>query len=102
YLPLNPDGMKALGPTTVFNTAISFLTNTNLQHYAGEQHLSYFSQLFMVLWNMFVSASVGFCALLAVIRGLRGDHHLGNFYLDMFRIVLYVFLPASLIMAVLL
>ena len=63
-LPLNPDlhekGM--LAPTTIFNTAVSFLTNTNLQHYAGEQHLSYFSQLTAILWNMFVSAAVGFCA----------------------------------------
>src|SRR6516165_7584650 len=78
-LPLNPDGKKMLGPTTIFNTAISFLSNTNLQHYSGEQHLSYFSQLSAILWNMFVSASVGFCGLAAVIRGLRGDSHMGNF-----------------------
>jgi K+-transporting ATPase ATPase A chain len=101
-LPLNPDGKKMLGPTTIFNTAISFLSNTNLQHYSGEQHLSYFSQLSAILWNMFVSASVGFCGLAAVIRGLRGDSHMGNFYVDMWRIVVYVFLPASLIMGVLL
>jgi K+-transporting ATPase ATPase A chain len=101
-LPLNPDGKKMLGPTTIFNTAISFLTNTNLQHYAGEQHLSYFSQLSTILWNMFVSASVGFCALLAIIRGLRGDPHMGNFYVDLWRAVVYVFLPSSLIMGVLL
>jgi K+-transporting ATPase ATPase A chain len=105
-LPLNQ--LKAegkdttLSPTTVFNTVTSFLTNTNLQHYAGEQHLSYFSQLFFVVWNMFVSATVGFCALVAVIRGLRGDPHMGNYYLDMWRGVVYVFLPASLIMGVLL
>jgi K+-transporting ATPase ATPase A chain len=91
-----------LGPTTIFNTAISFLTNTNLQHYSGEQHLSYFSQVVFVLWNMFVSASVGFCALAAITRGLRGDSHMGNYYLDMWRVVVYVFLPASLIMGVLL
>ncbi len=102
YLPLNPDDKKMLGPTTIFHTAISFLTNTNLQHYAGEQHLSYFSQLTVILWNMFVSASVGFCALAAIIRGLRGDPHMGNFYVDMWRAVVYVFLPASLIMGVLL
>jgi len=101
-LPLNPDAKKMLGPTTIFNTAISFLTNTNLQHYSGEQHLSYFSQMSAILWNMFVSASVGFCGLAAIIRGLRGDSHMGNFYLDMWRIVVYVFLPASLIMGVLL
>src|SRR6516165_4828620 len=83
FLWLNPDEKKVLAPTTIFNTAISFLTNTNLQHYSGEQHLSYFSQLFMICWNMFVSASVGFCCLAAIIRALRSDPHMGNFYLDM-------------------
>jgi K+-transporting ATPase ATPase A chain len=105
YLPLDPDNKAdkgMLSPTTIFNTAVSFLTNTNLQHYAGEQHLSYFSQMTAILWNMFVSAAVGFCALTALIRGLRGDAHMGNFYLDMFRVVVYVFIPASLIMGVLL
>jgi K+-transporting ATPase ATPase A chain len=101
-LPLNPDGKKMLGPTTIFNAVTSFLTNTNLQHYSGEQHLSYFSQLVFVLWNMFVSASVGFCGLAAMTRGLRGDSHMGNYYVDMWRIVVYVFLPSSLIMGVLL
>jgi len=98
---LNPDGMKMLGATTVFNTAISFLTNTNLQHYSGEQHLSYFSQLTAILWNMFVSAAVGFCALVAIIRGLRGDPDMGNFYRDMWRVCVYVFLPCSLLVGVL-
>ncbi len=79
----NPDKKGMLAPTTIFNTAASFLTNTNLQHYAGEQNLSYTSQLTAILWNMFVSAGIGFCALTAVIRGLRGDTHMGNFYLDM-------------------
>jgi K+-transporting ATPase ATPase A chain len=102
HLPLNPDGKKMLGPTTIFNTAVSFLTNTNLQHYSGEQHLSYFSQMTAILWNMFVSASVGFCALAAIIRGLRGDKHMWNFYVDMWRAVGYVFLPSSLLMGVLL
>ena len=101
-LPLNPDGKGMLAPTTMFNAAISFLTNTNLQHYCGEQHLSYFSQLFFVCWNMFVSASVGFCGLAAIIRGLRSDPHMGNYYLDMWRVCAYTFVPASLIMGVLL
>ena len=99
---LNPDGMKMLAPTTIFNTVTSFLTNTNLQDYSGEQHLSYFSQIVMILWNMFVSATVGFCALVAIIRALRGDTHMGNYYLEMWRGVVYVFLPASLLMGVLL
>jgi K+-transporting ATPase ATPase A chain len=104
YMPLNPDhhDKGPLAPTTIFNTAVSFLTNTNLQHYSGEQHLSYFSQMTAILWNMFVSAAVGFCALAAVIRGLRGDANMGNFYLDMWRVVAYVFLPASLVMGVVL
>jgi K+-transporting ATPase ATPase A chain len=105
YLPLNQfeaDKDVTLAPTTIFNTVTSFLTNTNLQHYSGEQHLTYFSQIVFVLWNMFVSASVGFCALTAIIRGLRGDPHMGNFYLDLWRAVVYVFIPSSLIMGALL
>jgi potassium-transporting ATPase potassium-binding subunit len=99
---LNPDGKGMLAPTTIFNTTVSFLTNTNLQHYSGEVHLSYFSQLVFVVWNMFVSAGVGFCALAAVTRGLRGDVHMGNFYLDLWRIVAYVFLPVSLLAGIVL
>ena len=101
-MPLNPDGKHMLAPTTIFNTVCSFLTNTNLQHYSGEQHLSYFSQLFMICWNMFVSASVGFCCLVAIIRALRSDPHMGNFYLDMWRVCAYTFVPAALVMGVLL
>ncbi len=65
--PLNPLGRGMLAPSTIFNTVISFMTNTNLQHYSGDQHLSNFSQIFFILPNMFLSASVGFCAL-------DGDH----------------------------
>ncbi len=103
FLPLNPDHKsEMLAPSTIFNTASSFITNTNLQHYAGEVHLSYFSQVAFVLWNMFVSAAVGLCAVTAVIRGLRGDKDMGNFYLDMWRSVMYVLLPPSLLTGVLL
>ena len=102
-LPLNPDERKEmLAPSTIFNTASSFLTNTNLQHYAGEVHLSYFSQVVFVVWNMFVSAAVGICALTAIVRALRGDKDVGNFYLDMWRAVMYVLLPPSLLTGVLL
>ena len=86
-----------LSPTTIFHTVISFMTNTNLQHYSGEQHLSYFSQIFFSSANMFLSPSIGFCALAAIIRGLRGDKHMGNFYVDLWRVVVYVFLPVCLI-----
>jgi K+-transporting ATPase ATPase A chain len=102
YLPLNPDGKGMLSPTTIFNTACSFLTNTNLQHYSGEVHLSYFSQLFFISWKQFVTPTIGLAALLAVTRGLRGDPHLGNFYLDLWRGVAYVFVPLSFIVALLL
>jgi K+-transporting ATPase ATPase A chain len=100
-LPLNPDGHGMLAPSTIFNTACSFLTNTNLQHYSGEQHLSDFSQLAVILWNMFVSAAVGFCTLAAMTRGLRGDPHMGNFYVDLWRVVVYVFLPFSFVAGIL-
>jgi potassium-transporting ATPase potassium-binding subunit len=101
-LPLNPDGRGTLCPTTVFNTVTSFMTNTNLQHYSGDQHLSHFSQICFILWNMFVSAAVGFCVLAAIIRGLRGDAGMGNFYLDMWRVIVYAFLPLSFVMGVIL
>jgi potassium-transporting ATPase potassium-binding subunit len=102
YLPFAPAGKGMLAPTTIFNSASSFFTNTDLQDYSGEQHLSYSSQIFFVVANMFLSAGVGFCALAAVVRGLRGDAHMGNFYVDLWRIVAYVFFPASLLMGVVL
>src|SRR5579883_1211624 len=101
-LPLNPDRRTMLAPTTIFHTVCSFLTNTDLQHYAGEQHLSYFSQVVAIGWYMFVSAAVGFCSLAAITRALRGDLHMGNYYLDMWRVVAYAFFPTSLFMGVLL
>ncbi|HTU16573.1 MAG TPA: potassium-transporting ATPase subunit KdpA [Gemmataceae bacterium] len=101
-LPLNPDDKKMLSPTTIFNTICSFLSNTNLQHYSGEVHLSYFSQIFAIAWTQFVSPSIGLAALVAIIRGLRGDRDMGNFYLDLWRGVMYIFLPLALILGVLL
>lgn len=100
YLPLNPDGKGMLAPTTIFNTVCSFLSNTNLQHYSGEVHLSYFTQIFFICWKQFITPAIGLCALVAIIRGLRGDSHMGNFYVDMWRSVTYVFLPLSLTVAV--
>ena len=102
YLPLNPDGKKMLGATTIFNTVCSFLTNTNLQHYSGEVHLSYFSQLFFICWKQAISPMIGMAALVAIIRGLRGDKHMGNFYVDLWRGTAYVFVPLCLIVGVLL
>ena len=114
-LPLNPDGRGSLGALgykdtagvehkdadtgVVFNTVCSFVTNTNLQHYSGEQHLTYFSQLGGIVWLMFVTPAVGLAAMLAVLRGLRGDKHLGDFYLDVMRSLLFVFIPVAVIIA---
>jgi K+-transporting ATPase ATPase A chain len=99
---LNPDNKGMLSPTTIFNTACSFLTNTNLQHYSGEVHLTYGSQLFGIMFKQFLTPMVGLAALLAVIRGLRGDKHLGNYNLDMWRSLVYVALPLSAIVGLLL
>ncbi len=100
WLPLNPDDKKMLGPSTIFHTAISFVTNNSQQHYAGEQHLSYLSQLVAIVWSMFVSGAMSACVLTAVIRGLRGDAHIGNFYVDAWRLAAYVLVPASLFLGV--
>ncbi len=99
---LNPDHKGMLAPSTIFNTVISFQSNTSLQHYSGEQHLSYLSQLTAILWCMFASGGTSLCALLAVIRGLRGDTHLGNFYVDLGRSVAYVLFPVALVTGLLL
>jgi K+-transporting ATPase ATPase A chain len=99
---LNPDHKGMLSPTTIFNTSASFLTNTNLQHYSGEVHLSYGSQLFGIMLNQFLTPAVGLAALLAVIRGLRGDKHLGNYNLDLWRGLAYVAVPLSTVVGVLL
>ncbi len=98
--PLNPLGRGILAPSTIFNTVISFMTNTNLQHYSGDQSLSNFSQIFFILPNMFLSASVGFCALTAIIRCFRGEPTVGNFFVDMWRVVVFIYLPAALIAGV--
>jgi len=99
--PLNPLHRGMLAPSTIFNTVASFMTNTNLQHYSGDQHFSNFSQIFFILPMMFLSASVGLCALAAIIRAFRGEKTVGNFFLDMWRVVAYAFLPAALLIGVL-
>ena len=99
WMPLNPDGKTMLAPSAIFNSVASFMTNTNLQHYSGDQHLSNFSQIFFCIANMFLSAAIGLCALVAIIRAFRGDSSLGNFFLDMWRIVVYMFVPVGLAFA---
>ena len=100
WMPLNQDGKGMLFPSTIFNSVISFMTNTNIQHYSGDVHLSNFSQIFFCICNMFLSASVGFCALVAIIRAFRGESCLGNYFVDMWRVLVYMFLPAALIFGV--
>jgi len=97
-LPLNPDGKAGLSADLAFNTAASFTTNTNLQHYSGEQQLSYFSQLFAIAWLQFVSAATGLAALAALCRGLAGKADLGNFFRDLLRATVLVFLPLALVL----
>jgi K+-transporting ATPase ATPase A chain len=95
WMPLNPRGLGMIEPTTIFHTVLSFVTNTNMQHYSGDVAFSNFSQLFFCVAMFFLSAAVGLCALTAIIRALRSDTHLGNFFVDMWRVVIYMFLPAA-------
>ena len=102
-LPLNPDGIRNMEPLLAFNTITSFVTNTNLQHYSGETGLSYFSQMFVIAFLQFVTAGTGIAAAVAIIRGLAGNRlkELGNFYVDLTRAVVRVFLPLALLVSVL-
>ena len=101
---LNPQGFKGLTPDLAFNTAVSFVTNTNWQSYAGETTLSYFSQMAGLTVQNFVSAAVGLAVMAALIRGLarKETKTLGNFWQDMVRSTLYILLPLSLLWTVLL
>jgi len=103
-LPLNPQGFSALSPDLAFNTAASFVTNTNWQAYAGEQTMSHFSQMFGLTVQNFLSAATGLAVAIAVIRGFVGRQirTLGSFYVDLTRAILYVLLPAALISALIL
>ena len=96
---LNPNGIGGMEPTLAFNTIISFMTNTNLQHYSGESGLSYLSQMLVIIFMMFVSAASGYAACVAFIRGLAGKtkDHVGNFFVDLVRITTRVLLPFSLV-----
>ena len=100
YLPLNPDGKGAIEGSLIFNTAASFTSNTNLQHYSGEVSMSYLSQLGALMWLQFVSAATGVAALAALARGLAG-RSLGNFFVDLQRAAFLVFLPVALVVATL-
>jgi K+-transporting ATPase ATPase A chain len=104
YLPLNPDAVSNMEPTLAFNTISSFTTNTNLQHYSGETGLSYLSQIFAITFLQFVTAATGVAACIAMIRGLAGNRlkTLGNFYVDLTRATVRVFLPLGLLVGLVL
>ena len=98
---LNPNGISNMEPTLSFNTIISFMTNTNLQHYSGESGLSYVAQMCVIIFMMFTSAATGYAACMAFCRGLAGKK-IGNFYEDMVRITTRILIPASFIVGLLL
>ncbi|MFO6431424.1 potassium-transporting ATPase subunit KdpA [Erythrobacter sp. W302b] len=98
-LPFNPDGQGAASLDLVFNTAASFTTNTNLQHYSGESTWSYLAQLGGLMWLQFVSAATGIAALAALARGIGGQASMGNFVLDVQRASFCVLLPLAMLLA---
>ena len=95
----NPNGIGAMEPSLSFNTIISFMTNTNLQHYSGESGLSYLSQMIVITFMMFVSAATGYAACAAFIRGITGQSKtsVGNFYADLVRITTRALIPFSIV-----
>ncbi|MGR4063992.1 MAG: potassium-transporting ATPase subunit KdpA, partial [Vulcanimicrobiaceae bacterium] len=99
WLPLNPQGFPNLAPDLAWNTAVSFLTNTNWQFYSGESTMSYLSQMAGLAWHNFVSAAVGIAVAVAVVRGVARTTvtTLGNFWVDITRCSLYVLLPISIV-----
>jgi len=98
-LPLNPQHFGAVPPALSFNTAVSFLTNTNWQNYGGETTMSYFSQIGVLTVHQFVSAAVGIAVAIALVRGFsrRNSETIGNFWVDMTRCLLYILLPIAFV-----
>ncbi|WP_437283238.1 potassium-transporting ATPase subunit KdpA [Sorangium sp. So ce375] len=103
-LPLNPEGMTAVPPDLAFNTAASFASNTNWQAYGGESTLSYLTQMAGLTVQNFVSAATGMAVLVALIRGItrKTTDTVGSFWVDLVRSTLYILLPLSLLLTVLL
>jgi K+-transporting ATPase ATPase A chain len=100
-LPLNPDGIGGMSADLAFNTAVSFVTNTNWQAYTGEAQLSYFSQMVGLTVQNFASAGTGMAVAVAVIRGfvMPKGTSLGNFWVDLTRSIFWILLPLSLVLA---
>ncbi len=104
HLPLNPESMPAVSGHLSFNTAASFVTNTNWQSYGGETTMSYLSQMLALTVQNFVSAAVGIVVVVVLIRGFarRTTTELGNFWVDLTRCILWILLPLSVVLALLL
>src|SRR6267378_8479413 len=103
-LPLNPAGLGAVSPDSSFNTAVSFATNTNWQGYGGESTMSYLTQMLALTVQNFASAAAGMAVLAAMIRGFarRSVQTIGSFWVDMTRTTLYILLPLSFVLALIL
>jgi K+-transporting ATPase ATPase A chain len=103
-LPINPQRLATISPDLAFNTAVSFVTNTNWQNYGGESTLSYFTQMLGLTVQNFLSAATGMAILIALIRGIvrHTAKTIGSFWVDLTRSVLYILLPLSFLLAVLL
>ena len=102
FLPWNPQGFDGLAPDLAFNTAISFLTNTNWQSYSGETTMSHFSQMAGLAVHNFLSAATGVALAMAITRAFARSNAttLGNFWVDVTRATLYVFLPLAIVVAI--
>ncbi|MED3691136.1 potassium-transporting ATPase subunit KdpA [Peribacillus butanolivorans] len=101
-LPGNPSKIDSMEPLLAFNTAASFLTNTNLQHYSGESGLSYLSQMAVIIFLMFTTPATGLSLCLAFFRGLTNQRSIGNFYVDLIRSITRVLLPLSILIGLVL
>ncbi|MBK7060366.1 MAG: potassium-transporting ATPase subunit KdpA [Rubrivivax sp.] len=103
-LPLNPQAMSAVSPDSAFNTAISFVTNTNWQGYGGESTMSYLTQMLALTVQNFLSAATGIVVVVALIRGFAGHcaQVVGNVWVDLTRVTLWILLPLSFVVALLL
>ncbi len=102
HLPLNPQHLRGVAPVLSFNTAVSFVTNTNWQNYAGETTMSYFTQVGALMVQQFVSAAVGIAVAVALVRGFarRGSSTIGNFWVDITRTMLYLLVPIAFLTGV--
>jgi K+-transporting ATPase ATPase A chain len=101
-LPLNPQHLGAVSPALSFNTAGSFLTNTNWQNYGGETTMSYFSQIGALTFEQFVSPAIGIAVAIGLVRGFsrRNSPTIGNFWVDMTRAILYIFIPIAFVFGI--